>query len=103
MRTASILLVLVVVLGFVREAGAFDRHPTIDYTFCIGSERFGFMEWIERVTFDRYCVVFVGPLGARQVPFTAIQGLIGSCLIVLTLIVLLATFTVRWKRKRRTT
>jgi hypothetical protein len=114
MRTASILLTLVVVLGFVNEAGvnggeaqyeggflppATMPPPTLmhDYTVRVAGQLFGFKQWQMNNRPSSY--FYVGPFGEGNFPFTATQGLVGFCLIVLTLIALLGTFTVRWKRR----
>lgn len=96
MRPASILLALIVVLGFVSEARATTiEFPTHDYTVRVGQQVFGFIEWSSHGT-----EMYFGPLGHCGVPFTATQGLVGVCLIVVGLIALLVTaVTFRWKRK----
>src|SRR5262245_10664074 len=110
MRTASILPALVVVLGFVSEAGAYVIEDVIqdDRSIEIGGQRFGFIDWIPYYSGQKphippvpnYTKVYLGPCGSHQVPFTATQGLVGFCLIVVGFIALVATLTVRWKRKQ---
>jgi hypothetical protein len=103
MRTASILLALVVVLGFVSEAGAefvLNQHQcTFHYAKSDnpfnGIECFGICDWLGDET-----EICFGPLGSCKVPFTAMQGMIGFCLIVVTFIALLVFLSVRWKRKQ---
>jgi hypothetical protein len=100
MRTASILLAFVLVLGFVREAGAImGLTPTNDYTVRIGGNDVGFRDWEGKNQFGEtgaYCQVCLGPFGRLDdVPFTAIQGLVGFWLIAMVIV-----FTFRWKSKR---
>jgi hypothetical protein len=104
MRTASILPALVVVLGFVSEAGAYSSVG-IDhkYTIEIAGQTFGFMDgdavhdsgeaWL-------YSWIYFGPLGSINSPFTATQGLVGFCVIVVGLLAMVTVGTMRWKRKR---
>jgi hypothetical protein len=103
MRTASILLALVVVLGFVREAGALTEYDTMSGSFCveIGGETFGFADWLVLPT-NEYIgtTAHLGPFGSQIVPFTAIQGLIGLNMILALLVIVPAVLTVRWKRKQ---
>jgi hypothetical protein len=104
MRTASVLLALVVALGFVREAGAIPiaNVNNDDYSIWWGMQRFGFHDGTSTKsdgTIVRWSFVNLGPLGSYQVPFTATQGLVGFCLIIIGLIALVTTLTVRWKRK----
>jgi hypothetical protein len=106
MRTASILLALVVVLGFVREATAFTEEPYIcrDYSVVVREHRLGFADWAcvtpdwksTRVWSCLHC----GRLGDFKIPFTATQGFVGFCVIVVALIALAVVLTVRWKRKQ---
>jgi hypothetical protein len=104
MRTASLLLSLVMVLGFVRESGADIVFPVRDYTAKIAGHSVGFIDW---PPFDSpagqepgYTMMHVGPLGSFKIPFTATLGLIGVCLIVVTFVAGVALLTVRWKKKR---
>jgi hypothetical protein len=104
MRTTSILLVLVVVLGFVSEAGA-DYSPEIacNRSITIGQLHVGFIDWVDGYnSSDHWTVLHLGPLGEYQVPFTATQGLIGFCMIVVGMVALVTVFTFRWKWKRAT-
>jgi hypothetical protein len=104
MKTASILLALVFVLGFCRKAGA------VDYVFVWGEQVFGIADAEVTQTLDANenvideavvaSAVYFGPLGYLQVPCTATQGLIGFCVIFAMLFILPAVLTVRWKRKR---
>jgi hypothetical protein len=101
MRTASILLALVVVLGFLREAGAYSTSDRFypDYTVQIGEYRIGFRDHRHGDTLN-FSVVDLGPFGEyHKVPFTATQGLAGFCFIVAMLIIVPVALTVRWKRK----
>lgn len=86
MRPIPILLALVVVLGFVSEAGADD------YIVTVGDQDFGI--------YDSPCgnVVAIGPW-QMGVPFTATQGLIGFCAIAVGLVALVTLLTFRWKRR----
>ncbi len=103
MRSASILLVLIIVPGFMGEAWAQEDDRWIHqrwYGIEVGENSFGFLDWLDPDSGKTTgTIASLGPLGIRQVPFTAIQGLAGFCVIVLTLIALLATFAVRWKRR----
>jgi hypothetical protein len=115
MRTASILLAMVVVLGFVKEAGA-DAVPTRtprgnevprlrvrldNYMALIGGKQFGIADRGDPISREpAYTTLFAGPLGNYRVPFTATQGLVGFCLIMVALIASLTALTLRWKRKR---
>jgi hypothetical protein len=95
MKTASIPLALVVVLGFVRTAAAMDvQEPVQQYAFWIGEWGFGFVEY------PGGTYMSLGPAGSYVVPFTATQGLVGSCVIVVGLVALATVFTFRWQRKR---
>jgi hypothetical protein len=104
MRTASILLALAVVLGFISEAGA-TQVEYIDYSCTVNAGRhtYGFQDchieqdggFVSRSTIAR-----LGPIGNLRVPFTATQGLVGLCLIVVTLIGLLVVLSLQWKRKQ---
>jgi hypothetical protein len=98
MRPASTLLTLVVVLGFVSEAGAFEWKPDHNYTFKIGQYRFGFDDGV--MVSLLWSSMHLGPFGTYNSPFTATQGLVGSCLIVTGLLALATMLTFRWKRKR---
>jgi hypothetical protein len=103
MRTASILLTLVVVLGWARDASALTELETKhDYTFRVGQFTIGFSDGhacgMGGAEWD-WSYIHVGPVGKRLVPFTATQGLVGFCLIVLTLIALMSAFAARWKRR----
>jgi hypothetical protein len=102
MKTPSSILAHVVVLCFVSEAGA-QELSAVSYTISIGGETFGFADWYK--DFDQQHFVFLGPLGKYRVFFTATQGLVGFCLIVVGLVVLVTLvtlFTFRWRRKRAT-
>jgi hypothetical protein len=126
MKTASIRLALVVVLGFASEAGAQNTNYTVgkphwdtsrkeisytifknpfyythDYRFWLGDQAFGFAQGSNpggSYPYNSYC--FAGPLGTCQVPFTATQGLVGFCVIFVGMVALVTTLSVRWKRKR---
>lgn len=106
MKTASILLALVVVLGFVSEAGA-RQVGYIDYscTVNVGEHTYGFQDChIEHYGgfLSRSTIARLGPLGNHHVPFTATQGLVGFCFIVVGMVAMVTVFTFRWKRKRAT-
>jgi hypothetical protein len=103
-RTASILLALIVVLGFVSEAGAQTDYVTErDYTFTVADQRYGFIDGADYYTGVRepWTVICLGPLGSPEVPFTATQGLVGFGLILATLIIVPAVLTVRWSKRSR--
>ena len=115
MKTASILPALVVVLGFVSEAGAEVVSTTRDYSIKIGDQWFGFADqWVNpvpqfpfakddgrvyRYEDGLFTTMYLGPFGSRTVPFTATQGLVGFCCILATLIILPVVLTVRWKKR----
>jgi hypothetical protein len=93
MRTASILLALVLVMGWAAEAAA-QVGRTRDYTVTIGSQQFG-LEEIE----GSYCLLLFGPLAPIYVPYRATPILIVFGLIVVALIALIAIATMRWRRR----
>jgi hypothetical protein len=102
MRTASILLAWVIVLGFGSQEAfsQVDPGPIVpvipinDYTFDIGEQTFGFVDFPNGES-----IVCIGPLGQIDLSFTATQGLIGFCVILTTLVVLPVVLTVRWKKR----
>jgi hypothetical protein len=108
MRTASIVLALVVVLGFAREAGAeYKSYTTHDYSACLAGYSFGFTDGHAYVNgYGRleqpWQKIHLGPFGSHNVPFTATQGLVGFCIIIVGLIALPVMVTLRWKKKRAT-
>jgi hypothetical protein len=109
MRTASILLALVVVLNFVRDAGAFAPNFVAeqDHTIVVGGQTLGFRTgtWVGDIDFNTFVhprtatYAYLGPLGSHNVPFTATQGLVGFCVIVAGVIALAMVFTVLWRRR----
>ncbi len=104
MRIASILLALVVVLGFASEAVAMALvYVDNDFTISVGSQKFGFIDGTLAGDFYTrpFCRLYLGQFGIYNVPFTATQSLLGFCVIVVGMIALLATLTVRWKRRSR--
>jgi hypothetical protein len=105
MRTASILLALIVVLGFVSEAGAMASESVEhDFSFQLAGQTFGFTDGtlVGSTRSRPYSCLHLGPFGFVNVPFTATQGLVGFCLIVVTFITLLVVLSVRWKRRQST-
>jgi hypothetical protein len=73
-----------------------------DYSISLGNQKFGFVEGTDLLDDGRvlnWSRLFLGPLGSIDAPFTAIQGLVGSCLICALLVALLTVTTVRWKRR----
>jgi hypothetical protein len=101
MKPTSILLALVVVLGFVNEARAqYSISYEHDYTIHLSDScSIGINDvYAESERIDTR--VYFGPFGSIGVPFTATQGLIGFCCVLATLMVLLTVLSVRWKRKR---
>jgi hypothetical protein len=96
MRTASILLALVV-LGFASQSSA------AKYTFRAGEQSFGFYDWKIMGDVDKPLVrgsaLTLGPLGNYDTPFTATQGFVGFCLILALSIIVPTVLTVRWKRR----
>jgi hypothetical protein len=102
-KTASILLALIVVLGFCREAGAWEypKDDQRDYSIHIGTYRFGFFEWVDEGTSQPTAtLLLLGPFGNRISPFNATQSLIGCSVILAVLITLPVAATVRWRNKR---
>jgi hypothetical protein len=109
MRTASILLALSFVFGFVSDADAKPAEPVEHwYRVRIGEHYLGFTDHriykppmkdeADRIQIS--CLLWLGPLGTHKVPFTATQNLVGCCLIAGTLIIIPIVLTVRWKKKR---
>jgi hypothetical protein len=109
MKPTSILLSLVVVLGFVSEAGA-ERFaiPLHDYRITIGDCKFGFVDGRQGGSITEACSTnaghfskfYFGRDGEYAIPFTATQGLIGFCVIVVGMAALVTVGTFGWKRKR---
>jgi hypothetical protein len=99
------LLALVVVLGWTQEAAALIELETKhDYTFRVGQFTIGFSDghaWRNLDAEWDWSYVHIGPFGKRAVPFTATQGLVGFCTIVVGLAALLTTFTFLWKHSAR--
>src|SRR5690242_3535015 len=103
MRPIPILLALVVLLGFASEAGAYSSVG-IDhkYTIEIAGQAFGFMDGDvihHSGESSRYSTIYLGPFGNYDIPFTATQGLVGVCVIVVGILALVTVFTFRWKRR----
>jgi uncharacterized membrane protein (UPF0182 family) len=99
MRTASILLALVVVLGFVSQASA------ADYRIWVRGRGYGIYDWkfeFKGKVFGQGGTAVDLGFSHFDVPFTATQGLIGFCVIVVGLLALVTVFTFRWKCKRAT-
>ena len=76
-----IAVCVLVVLCCTADAGADDLpewrvHP--DYTLIIASRLYGIADHMDVTTDDRWTYVYLGPLGRREVPFTARQGLVGA-------------------------
>lgn len=92
MRTASIVLALVLVLGWAAEAAA-QVGMTRDYSVTIGNQQFGLIE-LEGI----YCLVLLGPLPPIHIPYRATPVLIVFFLIIV-LIALIAIVTVRRRRR----
>jgi hypothetical protein len=109
MKAATkLVLTIVVILCFVREAGAQDvDQPDVvtefgrAYTVKIGDAKFALIDLLIAGTDKHYStIVDLGPLGSFQVPFTATQGLVGVCVILALLVIVPLALAVRWKRKR---
>src|SRR5688572_7557330 len=101
MRTASILLALVVVLGFVSEANALGRWISCNRVIEINEERYGFIDWaLSDDGREGYTMMYAGPIGRCSVPFSANVGLLGIVLIVVGMLALVTAGTFRWQRKR---
>jgi hypothetical protein len=108
MRRTAFLPALVFLLAFVSEAGAGPADSFMDpgdqlktghrYEILMGRWRFGFYDWAAFGS-DKHTAMTLGPIGNYDVPFTATQGLVGLCLIVVGLIALLTMLTMRWRRK----
>jgi hypothetical protein len=98
MKTAAIVLALVIVLGFVRETTA------ADCSIRVGGRLFGIVDETDPFSPPNTPItvtqVYVGPLGDFEVPFTATKGLFGFCVIAIGLVALVTVVSVRWKRKR---
>lgn len=99
MKSASILLALVVVLTANQLAGQQPAPVVEDYTIQIGNSYFGFVG-SDDPTLDFSCI-WLGPFGPYQVPFSPLQGVIGFCVIFIMIVVVLTVLTVRWKRRKR--
>ena len=104
MRTAAILLALVVVLN-AREAGA-DAHfeTRSDYTISFGDNQIGFIDGHARGLMfnDDWSQIRLDPLVRYNVPFTATQGFIGLIVILVAMIVLPIAVLATWRKKRIT-
>ena len=99
MRTASILLALVVVLGALTTATA-QAVAYDDFTISIsGVGKFGFQQWGPDFDTDVEAAIYLGPVGSYPIPCTAAQGLIGFIVIVAVLVIALIAAVVGWKRK----
>ena len=74
------------------------------YAIEIGNQTFGFLDdWRATGTPgkpERESEIHLGPLGKHKIPFTATQGLVGSCALLVILITSTAVLTMRWKRRR---
>jgi hypothetical protein len=98
MKAASKLLVMFLVLGFVSKAGARDRIDR-NCTLIIARQQIGFLDLRSPVTNRARTEIHLGPLGNREVPFTATQGLVGFCCILALLVIVPVLLTVRWKKR----
>ena len=94
MRIAPILVALIVVLGWCREAGA------AEYILEFGNQRYGIADF--PIHQRRTTVVWIDPRGPYEVPFTVTQGLVGFCVIAAMLVILPVVLTLRWRKKRTT-
>jgi hypothetical protein len=101
MKAIPILLALVVVLGCISEAGASSVELSVapSYTVSNGTYSIGISDLRANGEYVG-TQLLLGPLGNLKVPFTAAQGLIGFCVIVVGLLALVTAGTMRWKRKR---
>jgi hypothetical protein len=106
MRTASTLLALVIVLGFVSKIVAGGLTVTKSYQIDIRGQVFGFCDSETRSLKNQIVpswqgtIMFAGPLGQFNVPFTSTQGLVGFYVLVAMLVTLAVVLTFRWKKKR---
>jgi hypothetical protein len=98
MRTASILLALAVVLSFVSEAAAAVK--TIRYAIEAGDYIFGLVEIYNDVDRTSVTMLFLGPVGTHQVPFSATQGLVGFCVFLALLVIVPVVKKVRSNRRQ---
>lgn len=100
MRAASILLALVVVLGLPRDAISGQPYLVHDYSVVVGHHLYGVIDWPGEPESNTqpFTTAYFGPLGQHQVPFTATEGLVGFCVVVVGLVALVTVGTVRWKR-----
>jgi hypothetical protein len=105
MRTASILLVLIVVMGCVRDVWAFSDVPEKIYTVDVSGHRFGFIDTVFYGLTENYykgTYIYLGPLGTHHIPITATQGLVGFCVTAIGLIALPSVLIAKsWRRKAR--
>jgi hypothetical protein len=103
MRFIPILLALVVVLGCVSVAGAHTVELTVapNYTVSNGTYSIGIGDLRANGEYVG-TQLLLGPLGNLKVHFTATQGLVGFCVIVVGMLALVTVGTMRWKRKRGT-
>lgn len=97
----SILMALVVVPGSVSEAGAsgvaaYEEH---NYTAKVGVHTIGFADFYSDMALRPVSNVYLGSFGTHEVPFSATQGLIGMCLIVVALIALLVVLAAQWRKR----
>jgi hypothetical protein len=102
MKATSLLLALAIVLGFVSEAGAFSSWIYCNRSIEIGTHRFGFADWSPGSgppPTPPWTMIYAGPFGEWQVPFSATQGLVGFCILGVGMVALLTSLNVRWKRK----
>jgi hypothetical protein len=98
MKAASILLALVIVLGFVSEAGASKTRKDTDYTVEVFGRLVGFQDL--KSGDDEWGMIWLGPLGGYDILCTATQGLVGFCCILATLVIVPVVLTVRLKKKK---
>jgi hypothetical protein len=103
MRPLSILMAIVAVLGFVSEAGARDIAPNRDFTVDVGGKPLGFIDWRYTNLLEGpqlHSLICLGPFGNHEVPFPAIVGFVGFCLLAVGMLALVTAATFRCKRKR---
>jgi hypothetical protein len=73
------------------------EEPIYDRTFNVFGQRFGFEEEECLLSSRMVTMLYAGPFGSHEVPFSATQGLVGAGVIIAALIVLPS---VCWRRKR---
>jgi hypothetical protein len=71
-----------------------------EYTIAVAVHRWGLVDWVDLAGQCRATELYLGPFGKYKVPYTATQGLVGFCVIVVGMLALVTVGTMLWKRKR---